>query len=61
MSLRADALLGGVHVHEEQGRIAELRYHLCRDARHANVVVERDDATIAGRDRRSMARMHAGE
>src|SRR5687768_1391165 len=50
MSLRALALVGGVDVHEEKRRIAERRHDVRWYPHHVDVVIERDDATVAGRD-----------
>jgi hypothetical protein len=49
MSLREDALLGCVDVHEEKGRVAERGHHFGWDSRDSHVIVKGDDAPISRR------------
>src|SRR5688572_2055631 len=50
MSLREDAFLWRVDVHEQKGRVAEPRNLRRRDARETHVVVECDHAAVTERD-----------
>src|SRR6478609_4162404 len=58
MGLREDALLGRVDVHEEQGRVAEAPHLFDVESRHANVVVEPDNAPVT-RGQPPLDRRHA--